>query len=80
MATGLDDDLASDQWTVFAPTNEAFAMLGQANIDYFYNDTAAFTDLLLYHVVAGEALQSSDLPCPAGSNLVSMANGQNSRT
>ena len=73
--TGLAEDLDGDVWTVLAPTDAAFEELGQDNLDYFLgNDTEALADLLLLHLIAGEAVASSDLPCQAGSNLITMAN------
>jgi uncharacterized surface protein with fasciclin (FAS1) repeats len=78
--TGLYDDLESDMWTVFAPTDDAFGLLGDDNIAYLYNDTSVLTELLLFHVVPGESLLAEDLPCVAGSNLVTMANGEDTRT
>jgi uncharacterized surface protein with fasciclin (FAS1) repeats len=42
-------------FTVFAPTDTAFAALGDATITALLADPAgALTDILLYHVVAGE--------------------------
>jgi uncharacterized surface protein with fasciclin (FAS1) repeats len=56
--------------TVFAPTNAAFENappIGVGELD----------DLLGFHVVAGQALKSTDLVCKA---TVGMANGKSSRT
>jgi uncharacterized surface protein with fasciclin (FAS1) repeats len=78
--TGLNEQLESDVWTVFAPTDDAFAALGDDNLAYLYNDTATLTDLFLFHVIPGVELSSSDLPCVAGSNLLTMANGDDTRT
>lgn len=62
-----------DNYTVFAPTDEAFAAAG---IDLASFDTAeeiaVLADILLYHVVAGETL-SSDLS--EGTTTVTTANG-----
>jgi transforming growth factor-beta-induced protein len=59
-AAGLVDTLAGEgPFTVFAPTDDAFAAaLGALDINPadLLADTAALTDILLYHVVAGEAL------------------------
>jgi uncharacterized surface protein with fasciclin (FAS1) repeats len=41
-------------FTVFAPTDEAFAKLPEGTLDALLADKAALTDVLLYHVVAGE--------------------------
>ncbi|MEO0404866.1 MAG: fasciclin domain-containing protein, partial [Bacteroidota bacterium] len=46
-------------FTVFAPTDEAFAALGQETIDALFADpTGELADILLYHVVNAEALSS----------------------
>jgi uncharacterized surface protein with fasciclin (FAS1) repeats len=39
---------------VFAPTDEAFAKLPEGTLEALLADKAALTDVLLYHVVAGE--------------------------
>ena len=63
----------TDEYTVFAPTDEAFAAAG---IDLASFDTpeeiAVLADILLYHVVAGTTM-SSDLT--EGMTTVSAANG-----
>jgi transforming growth factor-beta-induced protein len=47
-ATGLDATLAdtSASFTVFAPTDDAFALLGQEAIDALLNDVDALSDIL----------------------------------
>lgn len=56
-AAGLGSTLANEgPFTVFAPTDEAFAALPAGTIDALLQNTAALTDVLLYHVVAGEVL------------------------
>ena len=77
--TGLDDDLSSDQWTVFAPTDDAFSKLGSDNIEYLLNDTLVLTDVLLFHVLPA-LVSGEDLPCVAGANLLEMANGDDLRS
>ena len=73
IAAGLADELSSGTWTVFAPNDRAFSRLvydltGSWPVD----EEAALTavagvagdlldDVLLYHVVAGEALRPVDL-------------------
>ena len=42
--------------TVFAPTDEAFAKLGQATIDAVLADKEKLTAILTYHVVAGAVM------------------------
>ncbi len=49
-------------FTVFAPTDEAFAALPAGLIDELLADpTGTLTDILTYHVVAGAAAMSTDL-------------------
>ena len=71
---GLVDTLSGDEnYTVFAPTDEAFAAAGINLADYNTDEEiAALADILLYHVVAGE-IASSDLA--DGANTVTAANG-----
>eukprot|EP00448_Togula_jolla_P007240 CAMPEP_0170597018 /NCGR_PEP_ID=MMETSP0224-20130122/15468_1 /TAXON_ID=285029 /ORGANISM="Togula jolla, Strain CCCM 725" /LENGTH=98 /DNA_ID=CAMNT_0010921431 /DNA_START=48 /DNA_END=340 /DNA_ORIENTATION=- len=40
-------------FTVFAPTNEAFAALPSGVLAGLLNETAALTDVLTYHVIDG---------------------------
>ena len=52
--TGLDDVLAGEgPFTVFAPTDAAFAALGQATIDALLQDTETLAEILQYHVLSG---------------------------
>ena len=46
----------SDKLTVFAPTDAAFAKLPAGTVDALLKDIPKLTDLLLFHVVKGEAL------------------------
>ncbi len=58
-AAGLVDTLKSDgPFTVFAPTDDAFAKLPAGTIDELLKpeNKQALTDILLYHVVSGSAL------------------------
>jgi len=41
-------------YTVFAPTDEAFAALPEGTLDALLADPEALADVLLYHVVAGK--------------------------
>ncbi len=41
-------------FTVFAPTDEAFAKLPAGTVESLLNDPAALKQILLYHVVQGE--------------------------
>jgi transforming growth factor-beta-induced protein len=73
-AAGLADDLAGGEWTVFAPTDEAFAKLG-LNADNVASQFTAdeLADLLLYHTMQGKKA-TADLKSMLGN--VIMANGQ----
>jgi uncharacterized surface protein with fasciclin (FAS1) repeats len=51
----LVDTLNSGEFTVFAPTDAAFAKLPPATIDSLKTDSATLTSILTYHVVAGRA-------------------------
>jgi phosphate binding protein len=54
-SAGLADVLASDgPFTVFAPTNEAFAKLPQSVVDLLGSDPELLTHVLTYHVVSGK--------------------------
>jgi len=61
-AAGLVDELTSEgPFTVFAPTDEAFAALPEGTVESLLADPeGALRDILLYHVVAGKVM-SSDL-------------------
>ncbi|RIH90925.1 Immunogenic protein MPB70 [Calidithermus terrae] len=53
-AAGLAQTLSGPgPFTVFAPTNEAFAKIPKADLDALLKDKAALTKVLTYHVVAG---------------------------
>ncbi len=75
-ATGLIPVLADEKatFTVFAPTDEAFAALGQETIDALLADPDTLRDILLYHVVAGQPVNAETAISLAGSS-VNMANG-----
>jgi transforming growth factor-beta-induced protein len=60
-AAGLVDTLKGDgPFTVFAPTDDAFAKLPAGTIDELLKpeNKQALTDILLYHVVAGKVMAS----------------------
>ena len=70
---GLVDTLNGDgPFTIFAPTNDAFAALPPADLEAVLADNDLLTSVLTYHVVAGEQLSSADLTA-AGS--VATVNG-----
>ena len=74
-AADLVGTLADEEalFTVFAPTNDAFAALGDDAIAALLADVEALTDILLYHVVAGAAADSIDATALFG-QAVTMAN------
>ena len=51
----LVSTLNGGQFTVFAPTNDAFAKLDPATIDKLKADANLLSSILTYHVVAGQA-------------------------
>jgi uncharacterized surface protein with fasciclin (FAS1) repeats len=53
-AAGLAETLAGEgPFTVFAPTDDAFAALPEGTVDALLADIPQLTDILLYHVVSG---------------------------
>jgi len=62
IAAGLADDLSGEgPFTVFAPTDDAFAALPEGTLEALLADPeGALTQILLYHVVGAKAL-STDL-------------------
>jgi transforming growth factor-beta-induced protein len=73
-ATGLADALSGGEWTVFAPTDDAFAKLGlnAKNVASAFSK-AGLTDILLYHALDSEAI-SFKVKALLGD--VAMANGK----
>lgn len=60
-AAGLVDTLKGEgPFTVFAPTDEAFAALPEGTVEALLADIPALTAVLTYHVVPG-AVMSTDL-------------------
>jgi uncharacterized surface protein with fasciclin (FAS1) repeats len=57
-AAGLEETLRGDgPFTVFAPTDEAFAALPEGTVETLLEDpTGQLSDILTYHVVPGEVL------------------------
>lgn len=56
-AAELVDTLAGEgPFTVFAPTDEAFAALPEGTLEALLADVPQLTDILLYHVVDGKVL------------------------
>ncbi|ANM32340.1 hypothetical protein ABI59_18315 [Acidobacteria bacterium Mor1] len=58
-AAGLVDVLKGDgPFTVFAPTDDAFAALPAGTLDSLLQDKEALTKILTYHVVPGKVMAS----------------------
>ena len=56
-AADLDGVLSGDgPFTVFAPTDDAFAKLPEGTLDSLLADIPALKDILLYHVVSGKVM------------------------
>ncbi len=56
-AAGLVDTLkGAGPFTVFAPTDDAFAKLPAGTVDALLKDPAKLKDILLYHVVSGKVM------------------------
>ena len=74
-ATGLDATLAdtTSSFTVFAPTDEAFALLGQDTINALLADTDTLSDILTYHVISGEVNATAAIA--SAGTTVAMVNG-----
>jgi transforming growth factor-beta-induced protein len=73
-SAGLADALSGGEWTVFAPTDEAFAKLGldASNVAGAFSK-AELTDILLYHALAG-SVSSDEAKASVGD--ITMANGE----
>ena len=62
-AAGLVDTLkGKGPFTVFAPTDEAFAKIPKADLDALLKDKAKLTALLTYHVVSGKVMSAGIMP------------------
>ncbi len=72
-AAGLVDTLKGDgPFTVFAPTDDAFAALPEGTVEALLDDIPTLTAILTYHVVPG-AVMSGDL---ADGMMAGTVNGQ----
>jgi uncharacterized surface protein with fasciclin (FAS1) repeats len=61
-AAGLVDTLnGPGPFTVFAPSNQAFAAIPDARLDAILDHPEVLTATLSYHVVVGQALTAADL-------------------
>ncbi|MCC6905042.1 MAG: fasciclin domain-containing protein [Anaerolineae bacterium] len=73
--TGLDATLnAPGSFTLFAPTNDAFATLPEGMLDALLSDPSAYANLLLYHIVGSAEPTSqfatlTELPTLLGPSL-----------
>ncbi|MFC4425885.1 fasciclin domain-containing protein [Deinococcus navajonensis] len=68
-AAGLSDTLAGGQYTVFAPTNAAFAKLPSDTLAMVLNDPDMLRGLLTYHVVAGKVTAKQVMGMKAGKTV-----------
>ncbi len=69
-AAGLVETLSSPgPFTVFAPTNAAFAKIPQADLNALLNDPAKLKAVLLYHVVAGKVTASQVMGMSSGTTV-----------
>jgi len=78
---GLVDTLNSSQnITVFAPTNDAFAKIPKADLDSVLADKKKLTDILTYHVVgqkiAPSALGAGDFKTLEGGMVKTSGSGE----
>lgn len=80
-AAGLVDTLKGPgPFTVFAPTDEAFAKVPKAKLDALLKDKAKLTSVLTYHVVPGKVMaadvKAGKVKTVEGSELtISTSNG-----
>lgn len=74
-AAGLDATLSDEDsdFTVFAPTDEAFEVLPEGTLDTLLADTDLLTDVLLYHVITDSVVGSNTALSLAGTTQL-MAN------
>jgi uncharacterized surface protein with fasciclin (FAS1) repeats len=67
-------------FTVFAPTDAAFAKIPKAKLDALLKDKAALTKVLTYHVVAGKVMAADvkpgAVPTVQGSSLTVAVKGK----
>jgi len=80
-AAGLVETLQSaGPFTVFAPTDEAFAKLPEGTVENLIANPDKLKQILLYHVVAGkvtagDVVKLSDAATAEGSNVMIKVNG-----
>lgn len=73
MQVGLESVLTEGSWMLFAPTNEAFANLGDDTLGAIASDTELLTSILLYHVAGGQVMAVDDLECGGSLEMTSGA-------
>merc|ERR1712083_398001 len=74
-AAGLVETLSGEgPFTVFAPTNDAFAKIPADTLNGLLADKEALTKVLLRHVVPGAALKAKDVP--HGTTALATAGGE----
>jgi transforming growth factor-beta-induced protein len=70
-AADLVDTLSGEgPFTVFAPTDDAFAALPEGTLDSLLADIPALTDILLYHVVPGKVLAADVLTLDSANTVL----------
>jgi len=70
-AADLADTLSGEgPFTVFAPTDDAFAALPEGTVEGLLEDIPALTDILLYHVLGGYAPAEKVLELEAATTLL----------
>lgn len=70
---GLAETLGSGEYTVFAPTNDAFAKITPADLTALGNDPAKLKQVLLFHVVPSRVTETALASSP---ELTSAGNGK----
>ncbi len=76
----LVDTLNGGEFTVFAPTDEAFGKIDPATIEKLKTDAPLLTSILTYHVVPGQASPAQvpgDHKTVQGANVTVTGEGQN---
>ncbi len=69
-AAGLVETLQGDgPFTVFAPTDEAFAALPEGTLEGLLEDPEALAEILTYHVVSGEVLAADVVGLSAATSV-----------